>query len=195
MYPEPAWWLLHFAQVCASWSWGERELQSSDFLSSVGISNFGPCWQTHQIRFLPERSNRRWWSDPTPFPCMLLLRAPSVSCEGGPAPLGQKESAQRLGRQQGMLCKFEDFFGLRSGHSRKPLKEFFDRSTILKVLEQSTDGNPGSAKNIFPALDFRALLNRKAILPAHRGILALVFNVSTDQRIGFFNLQQFSKSL
>jgi hypothetical protein len=125
----------------------------------------------------------------------LLLRAPSVSCEGGPAPLGQKESAQRLGRQQGMLCKFEDFFGLRSGHSRKPLKEFFDRSTILKVLEQSTDGNPGSAKNIFPALDFRALLNRKAILPTHRGILALVFNVSTDQRIGFFNLQQFSKSL
>ena len=94
-----------------------------------------------------------------------------------------------------MLCKFEDFFGLRSGHSRKPLKEFFDRSTILKVLEQSTDGNPGSAKNIFPALDFRVLLNRKAILPTHRGILALVFNVSTDQRIGFFNLQQFSKSL
>ena len=94
-----------------------------------------------------------------------------------------------------MLCKFEDFFGLRSGHSRKPLKEFFDRSTILKVLEQSTDGNSGSAKNIFPALDFRALLNRKAILPAHRCILALVFNVSTDQRIGFFNLQQYSKSL
>jgi hypothetical protein len=94
-----------------------------------------------------------------------------------------------------MLCKFEDFFGLRSGHSRKPLKEFFDRSTILKVLEQSTDGNPGSAKNIFSALYFRALLNRKAILPAHRGILALVFNVSTDQRISFFNLQQCSKSL
>ena len=189
MYPEPAWSFLHFAQVCASWSWGERELQSSDFLSSVGISNFGPCWQTHQIRFLPERSNRRWWSDPTPFPCMLLLRAPPVSCEGGLAPLGQKESAQRSGRKQRMLCKFEDFFGLRSGHSRKPLKEFFDRSTILKVLEQSTDGNPGSAKNIFSALYFRALLNRKAILPAHRGILALVFNVSTDQRISFFNLQ------
>jgi len=126
---------------------------------------------------------------------MLLLRAPPVSCEGGLAPLGQKESAQRSGRKQRMLCKFEDFFGLRSGHSRKPLKEFFDRSTILKVLEQSTDGNPGSAKNIFSALYFRALLNRKAILPAHRGILALVFNVSTDQRISFFNLQQCSKSL
>jgi hypothetical protein len=44
-------------------------------------------------------------------------------------------------------------------------------------------------------LDFRVLLNRKAILPAHRGILALVFNVSTDQRIGYFNLQQLCKSL
>jgi len=34
-----------------------------------------------------------------------------------------------------MLCKFEDFFGLRSGYPWKPLKEFLDRGTILKVLE------------------------------------------------------------
>jgi hypothetical protein len=70
-----------------------------------------------------------------------------------------------------------------------------DRGSIPEIFKQGPNGNSGSAKNIFPALDFRVLLNRKAILPAHKGILALVFNVSTDQRIGFFNLQQLSKSL
>jgi hypothetical protein len=77
----------------------------------------------------------------------------------------------------------------------KPLDKFVDRGSIPEIFKQGPNGNSGSAKNIFPALDFRVLLNRKAILPAHRGILALVFNVSTDQRIGFFNLQQLSKSL
>ena len=93
-----------------------------------------------------------------------------------------------------MLCKFKDFLSLRSGHPRKPLKELFHRGAIFKILEQGTNGNPGPAENIFSALDFRAFLDRKAILPAHEGILALVFWVSTDQKDAVSNLQQCSKA-
>ncbi len=70
---------------------------------------------------------------------------------------------------QAGLRMFQNRVHLGAFHAWKPFKEFIHGRSVFQVFEQSTHGNPRSAKNPRPTDPLRVALYCKTVMPViHR---------------------------